>query len=325
MRRRDLLTYLGGAAVAVPLAARAQQKAMPVIGLLSSGSLSAEAKLLAAFREALGEAGYIEGRNVLIEYRWADGQYDRLPALAADLVARRAAVIAAMSAPTVLPAKAATATIPIVFYGGFDPVERGLVKSLAHPGGNVTGVSAFVNKLNPKRVELLHQLVPNAEVFGLLVNPQNPDAERQSRETREAARTLGLQMLVENASSDDALPRAFARLAEKAGGLILGGDPRFGNRRERIVELAVQNRLPAIYYDRRFVDAGGLISYGDSFVDTWRLVGVYVGKILKGAKPADLPVQQPTRFELVINLKTAKALGLTVPQSLFARADEVIE
>jgi putative ABC transport system substrate-binding protein len=325
MKRRDLIALLGGAA-GWPLCARAQQPATPVIGFLAMGSPgSARDKLLDGFRRGLAEAGFVEGRNAAVEYRWAGEDLGRLPELASDLVARRVTVIAAMAGPPVLAANAATSTIPIVFYTGFDPVERGLVKSLARPGGNITGVSAFLNELNPKRVELLQQLVPDAKVFGLLLNPRNPDAERQSLETQKAASTMGRNLVVATASSDGELSPAFAMLAENAASLVIGPDPLFGSRRPRIVALAAEYRLATIYYDRNFVDVGGLISYGENLIDTFRQIGLYAGKIAAGAKPSELPVMRPAKFELVINLKTANALGLAVPQSLLARADEVIE
>jgi putative ABC transport system substrate-binding protein len=323
VRRRKFIALLGGAAIVAPIAATAQQ---PVIGVLVGGTLtSRSAKSIDAFRQGLAETGYVEGRNVAIEFSRAEGHYDRLPALAAELVSRRVTVIAAMSEPAAVAAKAATATIPIVFYGGSDPVAAGFITSLAHPGGNMTGVTRLVTELNPKRMEILRQLVPNAGAFGLLVNPKNPNAARQARDTVEAARTLGLRIVVANASAEDEFAAAVASLAGKADALIVAGDPLFGNRSESIAALTLQHRLPAIYNDRYFAEAGGLVSYGDSIVNAWRQVAIHTGKILAGAKPADLPVQQPTRFELVNNLTTAKALGLTVPPALLAGADEVIE
>ena len=326
MRRRELLAIAGAAAMLWSRTLEAQQPSrVPVIGILVGGTRSPRTEAqIEAFRQGLGETGYVEGRNVSIEYRWAEARYDRLPALAAELVNRPVTVIAAMSAPAARAAKLATTTIPVASYGD-DPVGEGLVKSLANPGGNVTGVSRLVSELNPKRIEILRQLVPNAGALGLLVNPKNPNAARQTKETDEAARTLGLRMFVANVTAEEEFAPALVGIADKADALIVAGDPLFGNRSERIVALAAQHRLPAIYNDRQYVDIGGLVSYGDSVVSAWRQVGVYVGKILNGARPADLPVEQPTKFELVVNLKTAQALGLAVPQPLLARADEVIE
>jgi putative ABC transport system substrate-binding protein len=325
MQRREALATLAGAVVAWPLAARAQQKAMPVVGLFSSGSpLSPE---LAAFREGLSETGYVEGQNVAIERREAEGHYDRLPGLAADLVDRKVDVIVAIAANTALAAKNATSTIPIVFAGVGDPVAAGLVASLARPEGNVTGFSNFATELNPRRLELLSELVPQAGVIALLVNPKNPQAaERVIRETQEAARVRGVQLLVLKASAESEIDPAFATIVEQnAGGLLVAGDPFFYGRREQLVALASRHRVPAVYIWRELAVVGGLISYGVRITDTFRRAGSYAGRILKGAKPADLPVQQPTTLELVVNLKTASALGLTIPPSILARADEVIE
>jgi putative ABC transport system substrate-binding protein len=324
MRRRELLMLLGGAMTAAP-ALRAQQKATPVIGFLGSASPGRNAPLVAAFRQGLGETGYTEGQNFVIDYRWAEGRYDRLPALAADLVVRKVDLIAADGIPAALAAKTATSTIPIVFSVG-DPVNLGLVASLARPGGNLTGVSTMAPELSPKRLELLSELVPQVGVIALLVNPNNSNTERIIGDMQEAAGAKGVQLHVLKASSESEIDAAFATLVQlHARALVVGGDPFFGNWREQLVTLASRHGVPAIYQSREFAEAGGLISYGSSFTAAFRQVGIYAGKILKGAKPADLPVEQPTTFELVVNLKTAKALGLTVPPSILARADEVIE
>jgi putative ABC transport system substrate-binding protein len=323
MRRRELMLLLGGALTAAR-ALRAQQKAMPVIGFLHSGSASPNALLVAAFRQGLNETSYVEGQNVTIEYRWAEGHYDRLPALAADLVGRKVDVIAALGGTSpALAAKSATSTIPIVFSVG-DPVERGLVASLARPGANLTGVSSL--ELTSKRVEMLSELVPRARVIAVLVNPNNAIAERMVRDVQEAARARGLQLLSLKASTESEIDTAFATLVElNAGALVLPSDAYFNSRREQLVALAARHAVPAIYDWREYAAAGGLISYGPSLTAAYRLVGVYAGKILNGANPADLPVQQPTTFELIVNLNTAKALGLTIPPLILARADEVIE
>jgi putative ABC transport system substrate-binding protein len=326
MRRWAFMALLGAAA-ASPLAARAQQL-MPVIGILSSGSPESDNTLrLSPFRQGLKEAGFVDGQNVGIEYRWARGQNDRLPALAADLVDRHVTVIVPVGgAPPALAAKAATTTIPIVFDLG-DPVEFGLVASLSRPGGNITGVANMTAELAAKRLDLLHELLPTAAVVALLVNPTNQVAyESESRNLRDAALTLGLRLHILSASTAREIGAAFEALVEfRAGALVVSADPFLTSQKDQIVRLAARHAVPAIYVWREFADIGGLISYGNDFADSYRQVGVLVGKILKGAKPADLPVQQPVRLVLVINLKTAKALGLTVPMTLLGRADEVIE
>ena len=327
MRRREFLTLIAAAAT-WPLAARAQQPAMPVIGFLGSASLDRWAGRMRAFHQGLSETGYVEGRNVAIEYRWAQGQNDQLPQLAADLVRRQVTVIAAPgSTPATLAAKAATPTIPIVFEIASDPVQLGLVASLARPGGNITGVTSLNAEVGPKRLELLHELLPTATVVGLLVNPTNPNlAEPTTKNLQAAARTLGLQVHVLHASSDAELDAVFATLLRvRAGGLVIGADPFFSSRLEQLAALTVRHAVPTVYQTREFTAAGGLMSYGASFTDTFRAVGIYTGRILRGDKPADLPVQQTTKVELFLNLKTAKALGLEVPRTLIARADEVIE
>ena len=327
MRRRDFIIFLAGAMAAWPLAARAQQKAMPVIGVLNTGSPGPPSPFMAAFRQGLSEAGYVEGQNLAIEYRWAEGHYDRLPALAADLVGRKVDLIMASTPPSALAAKSATSTIPIVFRHGGDPVGDGLVASLARPGGNLTGVSQLGDEgMTAKRLELLSELVPRAEVIALLVNPNNSVAERVTQEVQQAARAKGLQLHLLKASSESEIDTAFASLVQlHAGALVVGADPFLSGRREQLVALASRRAVPSIYAWREFAASGGLISYGPSLTSAFRLVGHYAGKVLKGAKPADLPVQQPTTLELVINLKTAQALGLTIPPSLLQRADQVIE
>jgi len=327
VRRRDFITLLGGVAAAWPMAARAQQPAMPVIGYLSSASPDRDAGRLRAFRQGLSETGFIEGRNVAIEYRWADEQHDRLPALAADLVHQQVAVIAqAGHVLGVFAAKAATTTIPIVFVTGVDPVGLGLVASLSRPGVNLTGVTTLGIELEPKRLELLHELIPAARTVGALVNRMHPIAEAQSSELQAAARGLGLKLQILDASTERDFDAVFARLVElQADGLVIATDGLFISQSEHLARLAVRHAMPAIFQLRTFAAAGGLMSYGGDFAEMYRQSGVYVGRILKGEKPVDLPVQQVTRVELVLNLKTAKALGLEVPPTLLARADEVIE
>jgi putative ABC transport system substrate-binding protein len=327
MNRRDLILLLGGAAIAWPLAARAQQKAMPVIGFLSPASPGPFKSIVAAFHQGLSDAGYVEGQNVASEYRWAEGNYDRMPALAADLVGRKVdLIVTIVGTPPALAAKNATSTIPIVFATVADPVRDGLVASLARPGGNVTGFSNITIELLPKGLELLSELVPQARVIALLINPNNSTHERLAREVQEAARAKGVQLPILKAASANEIDAAFASLVRlHAGALLVGADPFFFARRAQLLALGSRHAVPAIYWRREFAASGGLISYGPNFPALYRQAGIYAGKILKGAKPADLPVQQPTRFELVINLKTAQALGLTVPQALLARADEVIE
>jgi putative tryptophan/tyrosine transport system substrate-binding protein len=326
VKRREFITLVGSAAVTWPLAARAQQVAMPVIGFLSG--TSPETARLRAFRQGLKDAGFIEGENVAIEYRWADDQTDRLPALAAELAQRRVAVIAAIGGiPSALAAKAATTTIPIVFLVGVDPVRLGLVSSLPRPGGNLTGINVINSELASKRLELLRALVPGAIRIGVLVDPTNASGtDATLRDVGAAARAMGLQIQVLNASTSLELDAAFATLVrERSAALIVGSTPFFFDRRVQLALLAARHAAPAIYQDRHHAEVGGLISYGASLGDAYRHVGVYAGRILKGAKPADLPVVQPTRFELVINVSTARMLGLTVPDALLATADEVIE
>jgi putative ABC transport system substrate-binding protein len=309
-----------------PLVAGAQQSAMPVIVYLSGRSAELDAPFALAFRHGLNEGGYVEGRNVLVEHHWLDGQYNRIPALMADLVRRRVAVIAALGAPSALGAKAATTTIPIVFEAGADPVEMGLITSLSRPGGNITGVVNLNVEVGPKRLQMVHELVPGANKIAALVNPANPNSEIVLKEMQTAARTLGVELDILRASTEREIDHAFASLIQTpAGALVINPDPFFISRREQLVTLTARHAVPAIYQSRAFVAAGGLMSYGSDLTDTFRLVGVYTGRILKGDKPADLPVQQVTKIELAINLKTAKTLGLTIPETLLATADEVIQ
>jgi putative ABC transport system substrate-binding protein len=327
MRRREFITLVGGAAVIWPLAARAQQPAMPVIGFLSPASLDTNADRLRAFHRGLQETGYVEGDNVTILYHWAENQIDRLPELAADLVRRQVAVIAIPQgiAPA-LAAKSATTTIPIVFANGDDPVKHGLVASLARPGGNLTGINFLNAELAAKRLEFLRELVPAASRVAVLVNPTNPNAETTLRDVDAAARAMGLQIQVFNASNGREIVAAFATLVrERPDALFVAGDPLFGNRRVQLVHLATRHAVPATYAAREIAVAGGLMSYGTSIADAWRQVGVYTGRILKGAKPADMPVLQASKFELVINTEAARLLGVTVPRQLLTSADEVIE
>ena len=327
MQRREFITILGGAAVVWPLAASAQQTAMPVVGFVNAASAKNYTTQLAAFLKGLRETGYVDGQNVAIEYRWAEGQNDRLPAMVADLVHRHVNVIAATTTPAALAAKAATTAIPIVFELGSDPVRLGLVASFSRPGGNVTGATQANVEVAPKQLELLHALVPTARVMALLVNPANPAVSATNiKELQAAARALGLELHVLNVSTERDFDGAFAKLIElRAGGLVIGGGPLFASHPTQLAALTVRHAVPAISPYREFAVAGGLLSYGSDIGEAYRLAGIYTGRILKGDKPADLPVQQATKVELYINLKTAKALGLTVPEGLLNAADEVIE
>jgi ABC-type uncharacterized transport system substrate-binding protein len=327
MKRRAFISLLGGAAASWPLAARAQQRAFPVIGLLSSRSPAVDTSLIAVIRQGLNESGLVEGQNVALDYRWADGQYDRLAALAADLVRRQVAVIVTMGGEvSALAAKAASATIPIVFVAGGDPVRSGLVTSVHRPGGNITGVSTLIFELEPKRLGLMRELRPNATTIAVLVDPNSPNAEMQVNDIQAAARGVGGEITILNASTIRDIDAAFVRLVEmRADALLVVANPIFFNRTAQLVVLAARHAIPTLYSRREFTAAGGLMSYGPNINDSYRLLGVYAARILKGEKPGDLPIQLPTKFELVINLSTAKALGIEVPPTLLARADEVIE
>jgi putative tryptophan/tyrosine transport system substrate-binding protein len=325
MRRRAFVLVLGGALTSARIL-RAQQKAMPVIGFLHGTSPGFFAPYVTAFRQGLSETGYVEGRNVAIEFRWAEGHYDRLPALATELVARKVDLIFVSGSSGTAAARDATSTIPIVFAGGGDLVTAGLVAGLARPGGNVTGISVFGRELHPKRLQLLSEVVPQVEVIALLVNPTNVTSESVVRDTQEAARANGRRLAILTAATESEIDAALVALVQgQAGALIVASDPYFNSRREQIVALAARHAVPAIYDWREYTEAGGLMSYGPSLTDIFRQAGVYAGRVLAGAKPADMPIQQPARFELVINLKTAKTLGLTIPHSTLGRADEVIE
>jgi putative ABC transport system substrate-binding protein len=327
MRRRDFITLVGGLAVARPLAAHAQQPAMPVIGFVNVASPQGYAQPLSAFLKGLGETGYVDGHNVTIEYRWAEGRIDRLPAIIADLVHGQVAVIAATSTPAALAAKEATTTIPIVFETGGDPIQLGLVASLSRPGGNVTGVTQMSQEVAPKELELLHELLPAVRVLALLVNPADPAlSETQSSAFLSAAHALGLELHILNASTESDFDAVFANVSLlRAGGLMIATDALFTSHSDLLGALAARHTVPAIYKGREFAAAGGLMSYGSDVADSYRLAGTYAGRILKGDKPGDLPVQQATKIELIINMKTAKALGITFPLTLLGRADEVIE
>jgi ABC-type uncharacterized transport system substrate-binding protein len=325
-KRREFITLLGGAAATWPLGARAQQPALPVIGFLNSASPGTYGRYVAAFRQGLKEAGYVEGQNAAIEYRWAHGQYERLPALAAVLIHHPVAVLAATSTPAALAAKAATTTVPTVFTTATNPVELGLVASLSRPGGNVTGATQLTVEIGPKRLELVRELIPTATVVGLLVNPTNPIARTLSRDLEAAARTLGLELNVLHASTERDIDEAFATFVQRRVSVVVfAADSFFNSRSKQLGALTLRHAIPTIFGYHEFVDAGGLMSYGGSIADSYRWAGTYSGRILKGEKPADLPVQQVTKIELLVNLKTAKAMGIEVPTSLLLRADEVIE
>ena len=328
MRRREFITLFGGATAAWPLTARAQQASrMPVVGFLNAAIADHYKKFTNEFRRGLREMGFVEGQNVLVEYRWAQGYYERLPELAADLISRRVAVIAATSTPAALAAKKATTTIPIVFTTGGDPVQLGLVTNIARPGGNVTGATQIALELGPKRVELLHQLVPKATVVALAVNPNNPAvAEVQIRDAQDAARSLGLQLEILRASTEEEFDKAVANLPQRVGGLVIaGGDSFFLSETAKLAAITVRHKVPAIFHGPEFAAAGGLLSYGGSVAASYHLAGIYTGRILTGEKPGDLPVQRSSKVEIFINLKTAKALGVTISQGLLISADEVFE
>jgi putative tryptophan/tyrosine transport system substrate-binding protein len=327
MKRREFITLLSGAAAAWPPAARAQQSAMPVVGFLGAPSAAPYARYIAAVHQGLKEVGYIERQNVAMEYRWADSQYDRLPILAADLISRRVAVIVPIGgAPAVLAAKAATSSIPIVFNVGADPIQLGLVSNFNRPSGNITGVAMMTLEMETKRLELLHELAPASAPIAILLNPSNAQAQSQEREIQRAAGVIGRQVLVLNAGTEQEIEKAFAALVrERAGALLVGADTFFVSQAVLFVVLTARHAIPTIYPFRSYVDAGGLMSYGTSLLDAYRLTGVYTGRVLKGEKPADLPIVQPTKFELALNLKTARAVGISIPPTVLARADEVIE
>ena len=327
MKRREVITLLGGAAAAWPFAARAQQPAMPVVGFLGAPSAAPYTRYVAAVHQGLKDVGYVEHQNVAMEYRWADSQYDRLPALAADLVSRHVAVIVPIGgAPATVAAKAATSTIPIVFNLGADPVGLGLVTNLSRPGGNITGIAMMAVEMETKRLQLLHDLAPAASSLAILLNPSNAQAQAQEREAHRAARVIGRQVLVLKAGTEQEIEGAFAALVrERAGALLIGADTFFASTAVLFVVLTAHHSIPTVYPFRSYVDAGGLMSYGSSLLDAYRQTGVYTGRVLKGEKPGDLPIVQPIKFELVINLKTARAVGIAIPPTLVARADEVIE
>jgi putative tryptophan/tyrosine transport system substrate-binding protein len=327
MRRREFIALLGSAATIWPLAARAQTTTVPIVGYIGSGVMDDQLNLVAAARQGLKEAGYVEGQNIRIEYRWAEGHYDRLPALAADLVSRNVSVIiAAGGSDPGRAARAATSTIPIVFITAADPVKTGLVTSLNRPEANLTGIGMLGSALESKRLELLHEVAPQAAIIGALINPSYPAAKAQAQEVQEAAARLGVQLVLREAGTEAEVNAAFAAFVEqKIGALLIGNDPFFGSLREKLAALAVGLKLPAISFRREFAEVGGLLSYGPLFADGYREAGVYAGKILKGTRPADLPVMQPTKFELIVNLKAAKAMGLTISESFLLRADEIIE
>jgi putative tryptophan/tyrosine transport system substrate-binding protein len=326
LRRREFIALLGGMALAWPFEARAQQAAMPVVGFLNSTSLATASNHLSGFRQGLQQAGYVEGRNLAVEYRWAEGRYDRLPTFAADLVSRRVDVIVAGGPPAARAAKAATGSIPVVFTSGDDPVHIGLVRSLNRPSGNLTGVHLFLTGLSAKKLGLLHDLLPAVSVIAAIVNPSSQNAEVQTKDLQAAGHALGLQIEIADAGSEQEIAAAFDKFRDKrVGALIVGSDPAYMARRDQIITLTNRYAIPAVYELREFVDAGGLMSYGPSIIEGYRLAGVYAGRIIKGEKPADLPVVQVTKFEMVINLRTAKTLGITISDNLLSLADEVIE